>query len=256
VARGNHHWGRILLVLALIVIVLLIAADRIGVVIAQKEVAKQAQAQLASEDITDSGTPDVTIHGFPFLTQVASGNYGKITIDIPNPTSKGIQLEHLDVVATDVNAPTSAVLSGDGQIKADRVSGTAQLDWQTFQQMVDLSGLKQYGVDPTSLRINSAGPGKVSISAPAKILGQSFTALATGSIAVANNVLHVKIDNISTADSTLPALVQQQLQQLRNQLTFDVRIPELPYHLVLDSVSTNAAGVLISASATNVVLGS
>jgi hypothetical protein len=239
----------------LIVIVLLVAADRIGVVIAQKEVAKQTQAQLTSEDISTSGTPTVTIHGVPFLTQVAAGHYGKVTIDIPDPTSKGVRLEKLNVVATGVNAPTSAVISGNGQITADRVAGTAQIDWQSFQQMVDLSGLQKYGVDPTALRISGAGAGKVSVSTPVKILGLSFTALATGTIAVTNNVLHVRITNISTADSTLPSLVTQQLQQLEQQLTFDVRLPALPYHLVLNSVTANADGVAIIASATHVVLG-
>ena len=38
-------------------------------------------------------------------------------------------------------------------------------------------------------------------------------------------------------------------------LTFDARIPQLPYHLSLDSVKATSAGIAITASAQNVVLG-
>jgi len=255
VARGNRRWGRILLILGLVVIVLLIAADRIGVVVAENTVAKQARTQLASENITTSANPDVTISGFPFLTQVAAGHYGKINIVVPNPTSKGIRLDSLNVTATDVTAPTSSIISGNGQIEAGKVVGTAQINWASFEEMVDLSGLSQYGIDASSLHISSTGSGAVTVSAPVKIAGQSFTAVATGTVSVVNNLLHIKITKI-TADSSLPSLVAAQLQSLESELNFDARIPALPYHLVVDAVNTNATGVAIQASATNVILGS
>jgi hypothetical protein len=256
VARGRHRWGWILLVVGLVVVVLLVAVDRIGLYVAEREVAKQTQSQLASENITTTGTPSVTIAGVPFLTQVIAGHYGKVTIVIPDLTSNGIRIDSLNVVATGVNAPTSTVMSGGGQITADRVVGTAQIDWKSFAQLADLSGLQKYGVDPSALKIAGTNDGNVTISAPVTILGQSFTALATGSIAVSNNLMHVKITKVSTANNSLSGLVQNQLQQLQGQLTFDARIPSLPYHLVLNGVTTNAAGLALTASATNVVLGS
>jgi DUF2993 family protein len=256
VARGTHRWGRILLVLALVAVVLLVAADRIGLIVAEREVATQTQAQLTSEDISTDGSPSVSIAGVPFLTQVVAGHYGKITITVPDPTSNGIRLDSLNVIATSVDAPTSALMSGGGQITAGHVVGTAQINWKSFEELADLSGLQKFGIDPSALRISGAGDGKVSISAPVTMLGESFTALATGTISVTNNLLHVRITNVSSADSTLPALVQDQLQQLQSQLTFDTRIPALPYHLVLNGVTTNADGLTLTASATNVVLGS
>lgn len=255
-ARGNRHWGRIFLVLLLIVIVLVIAADRIGVAVAEREVATKTQTQLASEDITMSAKPSVTIDGIPFLTQVASGHYQKIVIVIPDPTSKGVRLDSLHVTATDVNAPTSTVMSGGGEIKADKVVGTAQIDWKSLQQLVDLTPLKQYGVDPSTIRISGTNNGQISLSAPASLLGQSFTVLATGTVALSSNLLHIRVTKVSTADSTLPTTVEAALRQLRAQLTFDVRIPALPYQLKLNSVNSNAQGVQIAASAANVVLGS
>jgi hypothetical protein len=256
VARGNRRWGRILAVLALIVIVLLVILDRVGVVVAEDTVAKQARAQLASEDVTTSGNPSVTINGFPFLTQVLAGHYDKINIVVPDPTSKGVRLDSLNVTATGVNAPTGTVISGNGQVKADRVVGTAQIAWAAFEQMIDLSGVKQYGIEPSTLKINGTDDGAITMSAPVTLLGQSFTAIATGTVTLSDDLLHVKITQIKASGGALEPVVASALQSLVAQLTFDVRVPELPYHLKLQKITTTAGGVNISASAVNVTLAS
>jgi len=254
-ARGNRRWGRILLILLLLVVIVVFAADRIGVVVAEGELAKQARSHLAAENITTSGEPKVTIGGFPFLTQVAAGEYHDITIKIADPTSKGIRIDSLDVTATDVNAPLHTVIGGDGSIVADRVDGTAHISWDSFQQMVDLSGVRQYGIDPSRLHI-SGSDGKITLSTPVTLLGRTFDLEASGTVTVSNEILHVKITDIRASNTSLPSLVQGQLQTLESKLAFDVRIPDLPYSLHIDSVSTTDAGVAISASATNVTLGS
>jgi hypothetical protein len=257
VAAGRRRWGRALLILALVLIVLLIGADRIGVMVAEQQVADQTKSQLTSEDITTSGTPSVHISGFPFLTQVLSGKYDKITIDVPHPTSKGIQLDAVHVVATGVNAPMSTVLSGGGQIEADKVTGTARMAWTSFQQMVDLSSLKQYGIDPTSLRIAGGDDGQIHISVPATILNQQITLNASGRITVSSNVAHVKITDISAADGTAPTQsMTNQIDSMESQLSFDLRIPDLPYHLVINGLTSDASGVTVNASSTHVILGS
>jgi hypothetical protein len=255
-AEGNRRWGRILLVLALVVIVLLIAADRIGVVVAQDQIAKQTRTQLTSENVTSSGNPTVSIAGFPFLTQVVAGHYDKINITIPKPASKGVQLESLHVVATGVNADTASVISGSGQVEADRVVGTADLDWSSVEQLIDLSSAQQYGIDPSTIKITSGGNGQISMSVPVTIAGISLTAQATGAISVSQNVLHAKITKVAAPDSALPSLITNQLSSLVSRLSFDVRIPQLPYNMVIDSVTTTADGVAISASADHVVLAS
>ncbi len=255
-ARGNRRWGRILAILALVLIVALVILDRVGVVVAEATVAKQARAQLASENVTTSGNPTVTIDGFPFLTQVVAGHYDKINIDVPQPTSKGVRLESLKVTATGVNAPTGTVISGNGRVQADRVVGTAQIDWPSFEQMIDLSGVKQYGIDPSNLKISGTDGGAITMSAPITLLGQSFTAVASGTVTLTDDILHVKISQIAATGGTLEPVVASALQSMVAQLTFDVRVPELPYHLVLEKISTDAGGVNITASAANVTLAS
>jgi hypothetical protein len=134
--------------------------------------------------------------------------------------------------------------------------GTAHIDWASFEQMIDLSSLKQYGVDPSALTITSTSAGEITISAPMTLLGQSFNATASGKLTVHDDLLHVEITKLAAASGSLDPSVASQLQQLVGKMTFETRVPDLPYHLQLDDVSANASGVNITASAKNVTLAS
>ncbi len=259
-ARANrperrHRGLRVLAIVVLVLVVLLIAADRIGVVVAERAVADKAQTQLASEDVTIDGKPKVDIHGFPFLTQVAAGHYDRIDISVPDPSTRGVRLDSLAVTATNVSADTKALVNGNGRIEASKVVGTGNLGWAALNQLIDLSGVKQYGIDPTKITIGSTDSEHLRISAPASFHGQTFTIQAIGAISVKRDVLHVAVSNVTASDTPLPQVLQGTLQAIARQLTFDVRIPQLPYRLSLDSVRATSGGIAITASAQNVVLG-
>jgi hypothetical protein len=255
-AERKRRRGRVLLVLLLVVIVLLVAADRVGVVIAEHQIADQASEQLAAQQITTSEKPSVSIRGVPFLTQVAAGHYQEIDINLEEPTSRGVRLDDLKVVATDVDAPASGIMGGNPHITAAKVTGVAHIGWASFERLVDLSGLGQYGLDPKLLRIDPVGPGKIKVSGPVTILGASFTAVATGTVNVREGAVHVGIDSIQASGDNIAPAINQQLDQLKNQLTFDIKIPPLPYKLSVESIATNAQGVLVNASARDVTLAS
>ena len=57
-----------LAVLLVLVLGLLVLADRVGVAVAEGQVAEQVEARGGL-----AGTPEVDIAGFPFLTQARSG---------------------------------------------------------------------------------------------------------------------------------------------------------------------------------------
>lgn len=253
--RKKRRVGRVLLILLAIVVLLVVVADRVGVVIAERTVATQVHQQLAGQDVTTTGDPKIVIHGIPFLTQVAAGYYDRIDIDVKDPTTRGVRLDTLDVTATGVRAAARDLMSGHATIRADKVVGTAHMDWSSFLKLADTSQLGQYGVDPDSVQISGADDGHVNVTAPVTFLGATFTARAGGTVTVSDNRLHVKISDISAADGLIPSVVQSRLDAVGRQLNFTVAIPPLPYNLVLDSVRTTAAGVTITASAMDVVLG-
>src|SRR5205807_9976988 len=101
----------VLVVLLVATVGLFVAADRLAAYAAERTIATQAKKELAARDITTPSEPTVAVGGFPFLTQVARGKYDKITIHLDRPTSQGVTLDGLDVVATGVNATTSTLVN-------------------------------------------------------------------------------------------------------------------------------------------------
>ncbi len=254
-ARRKRRGGRALAAVLLVVVVLLLVADRAGAAVAERQIANQAQARLASEGITSSGRPNVTIKGFPFLTQVITGHYDRIDISVKNPTSRGIRLDGVDVIATGVEAPVSDLTSGHPTATAERVTGTADISWTAFQQMIDLTGAQQFGLDPDTIQITSSAGGKIELTTPVTLLGQTITAVATGSVKIDRDNLHVTIDSIhASGGGSVPAAIDSQLNQLKTKLNFDVKIPPMPYELMVDSITSTDAGVVIAASANDVKL--
>jgi hypothetical protein len=252
--RRRRRGGRILLLVLLALLVLLVAVDRVGELIAEQTLASQARTQLASQGVTVSGDPSVSISGFPFLTQVASGRYEKIEISVDNPSAQGIRLDSLTVTATGVTASAKLIISQHGQIQADRVTGVGVISWTSFKQMIDLSGVQAMGIDPDSLDITSNDNGDMTINAPLQVAGQTVHATATGRMSVNHDIVHVDISNV-TSDATGLAGLALQMAALQNKLTFDVRIPPLPFNMALDSVNATSDGVRVVAHADNVVLG-
>src|SRR5256885_4227247 len=74
-----------------VLLVLLLIADRVGVAVAERV----AGDTLESSEHLNS-RPDVDIAGFPFLTQVATGNYDKITVTADDVTV-GQQIHLLEI---------------------------------------------------------------------------------------------------------------------------------------------------------------
>ncbi len=249
----RRHTGRILLIILLALLVLLVAADRIGVVVAENTLASKARTQLAAQGVVLDGDPKVSISGFPFLTQVLSGEYDEIDMTVDHPAYQGVTLDTLTVKASGVHVPLGVITSGHGTVEADKVVGTGEISWGSFTQMIDLSALQQQGVDTSQLHITGTDSGDISITAPVTVAGQTVQATATGTISVHEDLVHVAITNVTSDAGGLAGLALK-LAGIQHALNFDVRVPALPYSLKLDSVTSSASGVHIEASATNIVI--
>jgi hypothetical protein len=247
-AAGRGRRITVVLVVLLVLLGgLLIVGDRVAAHAAERTVARQAKQELAAQNITAAEDPIVHVSGFPFLTQVARGRYEKITIDVVRPGAQGVTLDDLFVVATGVNASTSALLNGTGQVTADNVTGTARLNWDSATKLIDLS---QYG--GTGATVSALPDGQVQIKAPVQVGSVSATLIATGTIEVVNDAAKVHITKVDVAGGGIPQVVQQVLGAITRQLAFTVKIPPLPYHLKVKSVQARPEGVTITAVATSV----
>src|ERR1700754_2425310 len=99
---------KVLVVILLLLIGGVIAADRLGVRMAEDEIAKQVASQYRLDT-----RPDVNIHGFPFLTQAVGGTYDRIDVSLGEWTEKGVTVHDATLKLTGVRAPLADVVNGN-----------------------------------------------------------------------------------------------------------------------------------------------
>jgi hypothetical protein len=222
---------RKLLIVLIVLAGLLVAADRIGVVVADHEIAGRVQTayNLPSK-------PSVSVHGFPFLTQVVSGHYDEIDVSTGQLTTQGVTVDDLVAKLTGVRAPMSDLLGhGSSSIAAAQVSGTATVPFASVRSRLP-AGV-QLSQDGSALRLS----GKVSY------LGLSVPVTADALLSPSGAGIAVTPTRIQVANggSALSSLIS-------GQFRFVVPVTGLPLHLAIKSVSVVPGGVRVGVAATNV----
>lgn len=244
--------GIALLVMLVLLLGLVVIADRVGAGVAEDQIAKQAATELKKAGATTEGQPKVEIGGFPFLTQVLGGTYDSITITADKPQSDDIKLDTMTIVAKDVKAAASDLLNGRGPVTATTITGTATMNWDTVRSLITLANLP-VPFDPATLQIKVQN-NNVELRLPIALAGYSTTLVAKGSIAVAEGKVNLKLSDIQAEGVELPRAAQSLLNTIKNRLTATIRTPKMPYTLTIQDVSTDASGVKVVATASNVQL--
>ena len=249
--RPRRRWGRRLLitliVLLIIVGVILVVADRVGVSYAERLISDKVAEQVASQKAT-SDQPEVTIVGFPFLTQVAAGNYHEVKIELANfsapANGRTLKLPLLDVRGQDVRAPLSAIRSG-GSIVATTVTGTGTIDYTQLATLIGQPQLKLTEKD-----------GKLTGSLPVQLLGQTFPVTGTATLTVKSGTLQIRVSDISTGDTPDAALARTLLNMYVRSLEVGIKLPTLPLRLVVEKLQPQPSGLTFTAAAHDVSFNS
>jgi hypothetical protein len=252
VARRGRRSLVVLVVLVIVLGGLFVVADRVAANVAESRIADQAATEMRNRDITSAQEPDVSVGGFPFLTQVLAGKYEKITIKIAQPKINNVQLNELDVVANTVRADAQSVLKGTGDVVADKITGTATISWENVRPLLQLAGLPR-GVDPSKAELKVVS-NQVQLRVPFKINGQNFAVTAKGTLIVNSGEVQIRLDEVGSDAGAAPPFVQSLIKQYQKQLTARIKIPVLPFKLVVNKVESSPSGLLMIASGDNVKL--
>ncbi|HET6212980.1 MAG TPA: DUF2993 domain-containing protein [Micromonosporaceae bacterium] len=239
-ARRGRRVAISLIVVLVVLSGLLVAADRVAAYAAEKTIAKKVAQQTKDLGI-ESSAPEVTIGGFPFLTQVADGRYQDIAIVLRNVSKNGVTLPVLDVHATGITATMDTLMSGNGPVTADKVVGTGTVRYDSVRAVVNQPGLE----------LTESG-GRLRLRWPVTISGQQVTATAVGDVTVNAGTVQLKVSDIKAEGITLPAIAQRLLDDYAKKLSVAINLQLLPFHLRLESVRALPEGLAISASAQGV----
>lgn len=122
--------------IALLVVVVLVLG---GLVVADRLVHARAEAevsQIVQDRLELTSSPEVTIHGFPFLTQVAANRFGRVDLSGTGITAgtaeRPLQVDRMDLTLRDV-----VTADRFRQITATELEGTAYVTWAEVSRQLN-----------------------------------------------------------------------------------------------------------------------
>jgi len=205
---------RLGLVLVLLV-GLLALADRLGAFAAERVVAIRIQ-----EDQHLAVRPDVSIKGFPFLTQLARGHYEHVDVTVHDLQRGPLHVSRAVAHMYGADVPFSAVVHQQvDRIVIDRATAEIDLDYSDVNRM--LAG--------KHLRLSRGSGGRVHVTASA------------GSASVdADFPLTVRGSDL---DIALPAGISVQIP-----------LPGMPFGITLKSATATGQGIVVRCATSGFVL--
>ena len=214
----------LILIIALLVIVgLLIGLDRAAAAYTANRIATTLQNQGFAV------RPNVSVEGFPFLTQLITRHLEGVKITAPR-YPVGSVTANIDVHAQDITLD-----SGYQSGTIARVTGTGLIPFASLARLSALAAVP-------GLQISSAGPHQVKLSANLQLLTASAIARVTQA---ARNEIGLRIVSSSGVPAALLAPIRDLILQ----------IPALPLGLTVQSVRVSPRGVVIGVAGSNVKFG-
>ncbi|MGW7362594.1 LmeA family phospholipid-binding protein [Streptomyces sp. NPDC054841] len=223
---------RILLITVVIIGGLFAIADRLLLNYAESEAADRIKARQGL-----SGATEVSIQGFPFLTQVAGKELDRVDVNVRDieTTANGRK-----VVISEMSAALHDVRLGNGYSTATAATatGTVRIAYDDLTKAAEQDVVVSYG-----------GNGKVKVTGTVSILGRSL------SRSVVSTVSLVDGDTIRVRADKVPGEGIPRLEDLVRQKTdFDRQVSGLPEGLKLEKVEAASDGIVITVAGTNIPL--
>ncbi|SFS35080.1 Protein of unknown function [Streptomyces harbinensis] len=237
---------RISVIVLVVLGVLFTVADRLAVSYAEDEVAAKAQSSLGLSE-----TPDVSVKGFPFLTQILGKNLSRVDVGLDSYPAQvdgtSITVEQLDIELRDLKLG-----SNYSTATARQADGTGLI---TYEELGRAYG-ELLGSDSTGLGIafGLADDGRLLITLQASVMGQRLNVGdVPGDITLEGDRVRVNVDKDELP--SLPAAALSQVEALIDeQAGVERTISGLPDGLSLDAVTPGEQGLELSVSGSDLRL--
>lgn len=223
------------LVIFLILLVgVIIAADRIGLWVAQDQIAKNVASQYDLDH-----KPEVKIKGFPFLNQALNGRYGEIDVNVGDVTQLGVHLTGTVVTLKGVKAPLSDALHGDAsKMVADTATSVATVSYADVDKQA-----------PRGLKVSAKGK-DLQVRGPVTVLGLSRTVTATVTVRPSGRSVRVVPQTVDAGGTTIPVTLVQQA------FSFTMPVKGLPLNTRISDVQIAQDGLRVTTTGEHVNLES
>ncbi|GAA3003038.1 LmeA family phospholipid-binding protein [Streptomyces fulvorobeus] len=222
---------RILLVVAVVLAGVFVAVDRAAVYFAESEA--EGRVRLSG---VEAGSTEVSIKGFPFLTQVAGSELGRVDVKLT-----GIQANAAGrtLRISEIRAELHQIVLGEGYTSAtaSRAAGTAVVSYGDLTEAADDGVTVAYG-----------GDGKVKVTGGISVLGRTLSRSVLSTVTLAGDTVRVRADEVP--GEGIPGLEGL----VRRRTDFERRVGGLPEGLELKRIEVTERGLEISVTGTDVAL--
>ncbi|MYY01726.1 MULTISPECIES: DUF2993 domain-containing protein [unclassified Streptomyces] len=223
---------RTTLVVLVILAGVFVAVDRVAVYVAESQAEDRVKV-----DGARIGSTDISIKGFPFLTQVAGSELDEVDVTITGieTTAAGRTLR----IST-MNAELHEVRLTDGfsGATAAHATGTAVISYEDLTKAASDGVAVEYG-----------GKGKVKVTGAVNILGRTMSRSVLSSVTLVDgHTVRVRADKVP--GEGIPGLEGL----IREKTDFEREVGGLPNGLKLEKIQPTSDGLEISVTGTDVRL--
>ncbi|MFI5661019.1 DUF2993 domain-containing protein [Streptomyces sp. NPDC051684] len=231
---------RILLIFVVVVGGLFVAADRVAVHFAESKAADKIRT---SEGLGQ--TPDVSINGFPFLTQVAGGTLDDVELGIQDFEAKSGKSDGAAIRIADLKAEMHGVKfdSSYSSATADSATGTARIDYAELLKAVKKEGPAHVapGVTAWIDGLAYGGDHKVKVTVAVKTPLGTVRPTVRSTVDVSGGQVSAHADSLPDIGALNPAE-----GPLRDVIDFKQALDDLPAGIKLDRVQAVDQGIEIT----------
>ena len=213
--------GRKLLITLLVIVVVLIALDRIGDAVAERYAADTIQK---SQQLPHR--PSVDITGFPFLTQLASGNFDQIVVS-DNEVPVGSGAVHFDLSTIQVRLHRVHVARTLTSVHAAVADAVATMSYQDLGRALG------------GATVRYAGDGRVRATKTITILGHHVSGSISAAPALLNGALAFTKDRVNN----IAAVVAAALPAIRKIFTVRLPLDGIPFDVRVRRLSVDTSGL-------------
>ncbi|WNF28536.1 DUF2993 domain-containing protein [Streptomyces sp. C11-1] len=223
---------RILLVLVVVLGGLFIAVDRVAVHFAESEAEDRVTISGGS-----AGSTDISIKGFPFLTQLAGSQLDRVDVSL---TGMNTSAAGRTTRVSEVRAQLHDVKLGSGyrSATAARATGTALVTYEDLTAAASDGVVVEYG-----------GNGKAKVTGTVEILGRPISRSVLSTVTrVDGHTIKVRADQVP--GEGLPGVEEL----VRKKTDFEGDIDGLPKGLELRKIEVTEKGLEIQVTGSDVSL--
>ena len=231
--RRRHPWRTVIIVLV-VLLGLLVAADFGARAYAENKMASEIQQQGFPKK------PDVSINGFPFLTQVASRDFKNIQVSSSNIKENVLLIQSIHATMTGVHV-NSSFQSGT----IDHLNGTMTVTFPALASAMTSQAGALGSLVSSGLTLSDAGNNEVKASL--SLLGGLASGTAVWQVTrTGHNDIHVHLVSATGLGSAATSGISD----------ITVPLPALPMGMTIQTISVTPHGLVATVTGQNVSFGS